>query len=303
MPYLQSASEITTAISLLKTANTLWMDTETADFNTKKPQLSLISISTDPDDMSGENIYILDMLNNEDLLDFFITEIMVNSQIEKVFHNASYDLKFLGGKKAKNITCTLEMAKKIPYYYLPVANYQLQTLTAELCNYQNIDKSAQTSDWRIRPLAVEQIDYAYFDCIYLAQVHQKLIELEKEVNPVPEQENLIDLTTRYQEIIEQYKLLDSEVNHLEERIKKAMQAQAIEETNKFKLTTYERTTSKVKLRDLIQLVNSENLELDFPITLTQKLKADIGVALEKIEIETETNTSVRLNVKNQSVEE
>jgi len=39
---------------------------------------------------------------------------MLNPAIEKVFHQASYDLKFLGKTKAKNVTCTLEMA--IPYY-------------------------------------------------------------------------------------------------------------------------------------------------------------------------------------------
>lgn len=297
MTLLKSPVEIIATISRLKKSQVLWIDTEIADFNTKKPKLSLIQVSNDPDDMSGEHIYLLDILENETLASTFIEEIMLDAQIEKVFHNASYDLKFLGGKKAQNITCTLEMAKKIPYYYLPVSNYKLQTLAAELCNYQNIDKSLQISDWGCRPLTAEQIEYAYLDCIFLAQIHQRLLELSDASNPEPAEDDLSNLTARYAEIAEQYKLLESEFKHLEERIKKAMQSQKIEETNEFKLTNYERTSSQVKLTDLIQIIQTEGLELDFPITITQKLKADLASCLDKMSIQTETKTAARLTVK------
>lgn len=298
MTYLESPTEIIATISRLKKAKILWMDTETTDFQTKKPKLSLIQVSDDANDLSGEHVYIFDMLKNPDLINTFIEQIMVDEQIEKVFHNASYDLKFLGAKSANNITCTLEMAKKIPYYYLPVSNYKLQTIGAELCNYQNIDKSEQLSDWGYRPLSPEQIEYAYLDCIYLAQIHQELIRLEQEVNPAPESDDLVKLTARYEEISEQYKLLDSEFKHLEERIKKAMQTQEIEQTNRFKLTTYERKTSKIQLAELIKFIQAEGLNLDFPIALTQKIKAEMGTSIEKIPIDTETTTSTRLTVKN-----
>ncbi len=297
MPYLKTSPEIIATISRLKAAKTLWIDTEVADFRTKKPKLSLIQVSDRPDDLSGEHIYILDMLEKPDIVDIFIEQIMVEQNIERVFHNASYDLKFLGGKKSKNITCTLEIAKKIPYYLLPVANYKLETLVTELCNYHDIDKSAQTSDWGFRPLSDGQIEYAYLDCIYLIQLHQRLIELATAANPQPETEDLSHLTARYQEIFTQYKLLASEVEHLEERIKKVMQAQAIEETNILKLTSYQRTTTKVKFADLMRVVNSDNLDIDFPITLTKQLQAEIGESLAKMNPEIETSASVRLSIK------
>lgn len=302
MPYLKTSTEIITTISRLKAAKVLWIDTEVADFRTKKPKLSLIQVSDRPDDLSGEHIYILDMWGNSDIVDIFIERIMVDQNIEKVFHNASYDLKFLGGRKSQNITCTLEIAKRIPYYLLPVTNYKLDTLVMELCNYHDIDKSAQTSDWGSRPLSDEQIEYAYLDCIYLIQLHQRLIELEIAANPQPETEDLSRLTARYQEIFTQHKLLASEVEHLEERIKKVMQAQAIEETNLFKLTSYERTTTKVKLTDLMRVVTSDNLDIDFPITLTQKLKVEIGESLAKMNIETETSISARLTIKQTDID-
>jgi ribonuclease D len=40
---------------------------------------------------------------------------MVNASIEKIFHNANYDLRLLGNKKAENITCPLEIGKVTPY--------------------------------------------------------------------------------------------------------------------------------------------------------------------------------------------
>ncbi len=47
---------------------------------------------------------------------------MVNASIKKVFHNPNYDLMLLGNKKARNIICTLEMGKVIPYHILPLPN-------------------------------------------------------------------------------------------------------------------------------------------------------------------------------------
>jgi ribonuclease D len=103
-----------------------------ADYDSKTPRLSLIQILADSTDLTGERVTILDVLERLDRTDYFITKILLVDRIEKVFHNASYDCKFLGGKsKVKKITCTLELAKKVPYYIAPLLNYQLKTL-AEL---------------------------------------------------------------------------------------------------------------------------------------------------------------------------
>ncbi|GBE90830.1 ribonuclease D [Nostoc cycadae] len=299
MPYLTTANKIYQIIAEYTKAKTIWIDTEVADYNSRKPRLSLIQVLDDPEDMSGERVFLLDVLDQPDLVANFIEQIMVNPDIEKVFHNASYDVKFLGNKKAENITCTLELAKKIPYYLLPVPNYQLKTLATVLCNFHYIDKQAQTSDWRQRPLTEEQIDYAYLDCIYLAQVHKRLLELQSAGNPHPEAEDLIALNVRYTQIEEQWKLLNSEFEHLQERIKKAMQAQNVSETSFFKLTAYERKTVKAQFLELARLVQNQGLNFDFPITLTQKLQKDLGENLEQLSVEIDTSNSLRLTPKNQ----
>ncbi|WP_373527028.1 ribonuclease D [Nostoc sp.] len=302
MPYLTSAHEIRDIVAEYTKAKTLWIDTEVADYKSRNPRLSLIQVLDNPQDMSGDRIYILDVLDHPDIIAEFIEKIMVNSTIEKVFHNASYDVKLLGNKKVKNITCTLEMAKKIPYYLLPLPNYQLKTIATGLCSFNNIDKQEQKSNWGKRPLTEEQIEYAYLDCIYLAQIHLNLLGLQTQASPDAATENLISLSARYSQLEQQWKLLNSEFEHLQERIKKAMQAQNIPETSDYKLTSYERTTIKATFTELARLAQTQGINLDFSITLTQKLQKDLGQNLEQLSVDIDKTTSWRLTSKTQENE-
>jgi S-DNA-T family DNA segregation ATPase FtsK/SpoIIIE len=180
MQYLTEAAEIQAIISKLSLCQTLWLDTEIADWNTNYPRLSLIQVLANPEDLTGENVYILDVLDKPDLVIHFINQILVKTQIEKVFHNANFDLTYLGGEIAKNITCTLKLARKISRKVLQVSNLQLKTLAVELCHFSNVDKEEQASDWRQRPLTQKQLQYAAMDTVYLVAVHRRLLEL---VNP------------------------------------------------------------------------------------------------------------------------
>ncbi|AFY48789.1 ribonuclease D [Nostoc sp. PCC 7524] len=295
MPYLSDAREISAIVAEYTQATTLWIDTEVAEYKSRNPRLSLIQVLDDPHDMSGDRVYLLDVLNQPEVIAEFIEQIMVNPAIEKVFHNANFDLKFLGNKQAKNITCTWELAKKIPYYLLPLPNYQLQTLATELCNFNYIDKQEQSSDWGRRPLSEEQIEYAYLDCIYLAQIHQGLLELQLVSNPDPESEDLTVLGAQFTQIEEQWKLLNSEYEHLQERLRRAMQAQNVSETAFYKLSSYERKVVKVQFVELARLVENQGINLDFPVTLTQKLQKDLGENLEQLSVDIEQSTSWRLS--------
>lgn len=302
MPYLTSASEIRSLFEKYTKAKTLWIDTEVADYQSRNPRLSLIQILDNANDLSGKCTYILDVLDSWELVDEFIELVMLNPAVEKVFHNASYDLRFLGNKKAKNVTCTYQLAKKIPYYILPLPNYQLKTLATKLCNFQDVDKEQQSSDWGQRPLNEEQIEYAYLDCIYLAQVHLRLINLMEQISPNPATEDLLSLGERYLQIEEQFKLIKSEYEHLQERLKLAMQEQDLSETTYLKLLDYERTTMKVQFQALAKLLENQAINLDFPITLTQKLQKDLGCNLEQLPLQIDKTSSFRLQTKNQESE-
>ncbi|WP_421658500.1 DNA translocase FtsK [Leptothermofonsia sp. ETS-13] len=183
MPYLTQSTDIQAAIHQLSTHPILWLDTETAEWWTPHPKLSLIQVLADLDDLNGDSVYLLDVLNQPDLVQLFVDRIMRDSGIEKVIHNASYDLKFLGKTDAKNITCTLKLAKQFPKTVLGTSNYKLKTLAKELCQFTNVDAEQQGSDWGRRPLDAEQLLYARMETVYLAQVYQYLLRLTPQQNP------------------------------------------------------------------------------------------------------------------------
>ncbi|MDJ0532939.1 MAG: DNA translocase FtsK [Xenococcaceae cyanobacterium MO_207.B15] len=185
--YLETGEEIRAFITHIKAFETLWLDTEIADWNTQHPRLSLIQVLADPQDLTGESTYILDVLDKPEIVSEFINQIMANASIEKVFHNASFDLRYLGGKeRAKNITCTYKIAQQISKKVLGTSNLKLKTLAVELCNFPQAEiANEQGSDWRTRPLSREQIKYAKMDTVYLARVHHRLLEFKPHM-PLPQ---------------------------------------------------------------------------------------------------------------------
>lgn len=298
MAYYTKANAIQTIIDEYALSQVLWVDVEVADYQTKKPRLSLIQVLDDSSDMTGDRVSIFDVLDHPELVAYFIEKIMLNPEIEKIFHNSSYDLKFLGKNAAQSVTCTLEIAKQIPYYLLPVPNLQLKTLAEHLCNFlPPVNKDEQTSDWGQRPLTASQLHYAKMDVVYLAHLDNQLLRLKQLSEPNPEKENLAALTKRYMEIERQWKLLDTELTHIQERLKKAMQAQDISETDYFKLSSSQRTTKKVAFEQLAKLAQAQGVELDFPVMLTQNLQKQLGDLIEELPVEEETSTSWRLTPK------
>ena len=175
MQYLTDATEIKKQINQFRSSKILWLDTEVADCRTPNPRLSLIQVLAKPD-KTGEFAFVFDVLDKPDLARYFIEQIMVNPQIEKVFHNASFDLKFLGGKSIPNVTCTLKIARKITRYNLKTSNLKLKTLAAELCHFTDVDTESGASDWGKRPLIGKQLYYAAMDVVYLAAVHLYLLD-------------------------------------------------------------------------------------------------------------------------------
>ena len=180
--YSESAEDIYGLITHIAAFKTLWLDTEIADWNTSHPRLSLIQVLANPQDSTGESTYILDVLDKPEIASEFIDRIMTNADIEKVFHNAVFDLKYLGGKRAKNVTCTLKIAKKISKEALGTSNLKLKTLAVELCGFpQEEIENEQGSDWGKRPLSKKQIKYAKMDVVYLAKVHHRLLEFMPDI--------------------------------------------------------------------------------------------------------------------------
>lgn len=297
MQYFVESDHIISLIDEYTQAKTLWIDTEVADFKSRNPKLSLIQVLNSYSDNLKENVCILDVLESPEITDIFIKKIMLNPAIEKVFHNAKYDVKFLGKNKAENVTCTLEMAKDIPYYLLPLPNLSLKTLAESLCNIVAVDKSQQASNWGQRPLTATQLIYANLDPVYLYMVHQKLLQLKLVSNPNPNNENIAILAERYLKLKQQLQIIESECHHFDSRLKAAMQAQNVSETNSLKISSVERHTFKVEFNQLAEIANQNGVNLDFPITLTQKLQKELGEMLDQLNLQEEVSSSWRLTVK------
>lgn len=291
MIYLTDENEIKNIILDLIETDILWIDTEVADYATKKPRLSLIQVLAYSENLDGSRTYMLDVLDKPDLIDFFIKNIMINESIKKIFHNANYDLRLLGKTTAKNVFCTLQFARKFPYHLLPVKSHSLKTLTEYLTNFKDLNKEEQGSDWGVRPLQKSQLEYAKMDCVYLAQVYQKLLELDSTVNHNQEENQLDNLCRRYKEIEEQWLLLDSEIKYLKEQIQEIMINNDIKENSYFKLTSRQRTTIKSNLQELVKLINNKNINIDFSITLTKAIQEQLGNNLEDLKTDRDTNIS------------
>ncbi|HLO51640.1 MAG TPA: ribonuclease D [Kamptonema sp.] len=291
MPYLTAAEDIKALIAKFAQAQILWVDTEIADYKFN-PRLSLIQVLADSNDLTGNTTFLLDVLDKPELVQTFIDQIMVNPDIEKVLHNASYDIRFLGNDYAQNVTCTLKLARKIPYYILPLPNRKLKTLIEALCGVANIDKEEQGGDWGKRPLTEKQLEYAKMDVVYLAEVHRHLGEIFNEYCPDAVTENLTALGEQYQEIEAQWKPLDSEISEIKERMKAGMQAQKVTDNSYFKLSSS--TTMKVDFMTLANLATSQGLELNFPVTLTKEVQKQLGKLISHPSLQIEEISSFRL---------
>lgn len=177
MHYLTQPEEIQSKIIQLSTTTALWVDIEVADWYTSRPRISLIQVLVAATDSDTDSVYIFDVLDQLALVAEFSDRIIANPSIEKIFHNASYDLRFLGKQQAQNVTCTLQVARKIGKDLLGVTNLKLKTLATELCNFSDVDTDEQGSDWGRRSLTPKQLKYAEMDVVYLAAVHQRLLEV------------------------------------------------------------------------------------------------------------------------------
>ncbi|PSB28420.1 3'-5' exonuclease [filamentous cyanobacterium Phorm 46] len=292
MPYLTAANDIKALIAKFAQAKILWVDTEIADYKSN-PRLSLIQVLADSTDSTGDATFLLDVLDKPELAKDFVNKIMVNPDIEKVLHNSSYDIRFLGNDDAQNVTCTLKMARKIPAYILPLPNRQLKTLIETLCGIAYVDKTEQGGDWAKRPLTQKQLEYAKMDAVYLAQVHQRLLEILAQCYPEPATENLRALGEKYQKIEAQWKPLDSEIAEVKERFKAGMMAQQIKDTSYFDLSSS--ITMKVDFMTLAKLTQTEGIELNFPVTLTKEIQKQLGEIITHPSLEVEDIASWRLN--------
>jgi ribonuclease D len=140
------------------------LDTEAASFHRYHDRIYLIQLST------RDLTVVIDPLGVGDLS--AIGQLLANGDIEKVFHDADYDLRLFDkefGFRARHIVDT-----RIAAQFLNEPGIGLGALLEKYFDVRP-DKRFQRADWASRPLSPAMLDYAAGDTSHLCQLRDILL--------------------------------------------------------------------------------------------------------------------------------
>lgn len=104
-----------------------------------------------------------------------LCRLLYDNQVRKVFHHATFDLRFMAykwGANPCNVACTKIASKLLN------PNSNNHSLKSLLCDHLriHIDKNERMSNWLSAELTAEQVSYAARDVMYLIPLLRKLDE-------------------------------------------------------------------------------------------------------------------------------
>lgn len=157
---------------MLNNVEFIGVDTETTGLDPCKDELCLIQIYT------PLKVFVVHFDRNINAIN--IKAILESKKITKIFHHATFDVRFLMNHlntyEIRNISCT-----KIAAKLMQGAN-EKNSLKDLLYKYLGIviDKKQQMSDWSTKKLTEDQLEYAIGDVKYLIMLYEILMEKLKE---------------------------------------------------------------------------------------------------------------------------
>lgn len=165
--WIDTQSSLKKLVDLLQQQPRIAVDTESNSLHAYRERVCLIQFSTPEIDALVDPLAVPDLSA--------LGEIFSNPGIEKVFHAADYDVYGLSrdfGFSYANFFDTMIAARTLGYTAIG-----LDTLIQAKFEIA-LNKRYQKTDWAIRPLEPEQIDYARMDTHYLLALRD---EMEKEL--------------------------------------------------------------------------------------------------------------------------
>lgn len=157
------------------------VDIETSGLNKQTDRIACIQIYV-PD----TGTIMVRNLNNAPMA---LLALLINQDIQKIFHHALFDLAFLMRDypyiRPRNIADTMIAAKlfdpRKERFFHPITGNPSHSLIALVWYYKQIilDKSLATSNWFQKKLTKSQLDYAAKDVIYLPYM---LAQMEQGMN-------------------------------------------------------------------------------------------------------------------------
>lgn len=164
MNFIDTDEKLIDFCRILETKDFITVDSEFLRERSYYPRLCLLQIGYD----GGSAI--VDPLSNVDLTPFF--NILQNKNIVKVFHAGRQDVEIFynfTGKIPENIFDTQIAAMVCGFG----ENVSYGTLVKEITSV-DLDKSCRLTDWSIRPLDEDQLEYAPHDVTYLVDCYKHL---------------------------------------------------------------------------------------------------------------------------------
>ena len=163
--YITTPEQLTEALSKLLKSELLGLDLETVGTNPVSGTLRLVQVS------DGESTFVVDVLavDPKPLLECVTTK-------EIIAHNALFELswlKHLYGLEPQQVHDTMIMSQVIYAGKIPPHNHGLAEVAKRELGIE-LDKSQQTSDWAVKELAQQQIEYAAMDAKILPALYKKL---------------------------------------------------------------------------------------------------------------------------------
>ena len=168
---VKSELELVEAVSLLKNCTEIAIDTESNGMYAYKERVCLIQVAT------ADHCFIIDTLLIEDMTP--LDKIMSDRNVLKILHGSDYDLRCLNRDYGFNLRSLFDT--QIGARFLGDTRPNLGSVLDIYLDVQ-IKKShkLQTSNWGLRPLSYEALEYAASDVEHLIDLHEELTQrLEK----------------------------------------------------------------------------------------------------------------------------
>ena len=163
--FINSAEDFNSVEKSFFKSKKICIDTEFVRENTYYPILSLVQLNI------NNEIFILDCYNKENLLEK-LTNILIDNDILKIFHDCEQDIEILQSNLNINIKNIFDTQIANAFVCLE-HHISYKNLVKKLLN-KDVKKDQQHSNWIKRPLTKKQIHYAGRDVIYLEELFDKL---------------------------------------------------------------------------------------------------------------------------------
>ncbi|TAK03463.1 MAG: ribonuclease D [Candidatus Manganitrophaceae bacterium] len=185
--YITTSDALREAVDHLRGASVIGVDTEGDSLYSYQEKVSLIQIS------GGERHFIIDPLLLETVQPLGL--LLEERSILKIFHGADYDLVSLKRDFGFNIGPIFDTT--LAARALGIREFSLQNLIVRYFQL-TLSKTHQKSNWSIRPLPKDQLDYAAQDTAYLIPLYtllKKEIEEKGRMDQIEEECRLLEAIT------------------------------------------------------------------------------------------------------------